>query len=197
MSIFKNIRKKMKSKDHTNDMENSAENENLTAENTPMEEALPDAKVEEIDPIAKLEAELTESRDKYLYMYSEFENYKKRVSRDRIEQSKMAGSDIFLAILPIIDDMERAIKSFENTSDVEGIKSGINLIYSKLKSTTESKGLKPMDATGKQFDPDLHDAITNIPAPSEEMKGKVVDEVERGYFLNDKVIRHAKVVVGN
>ncbi len=187
----------MKSKDHTNDMENSAENENLTAENTPMEEALPDAKVEEIDPIAKLEAELTESRDKYLYMYSEFENYKKRVSRDRIEQSKMAGSDIFLAILPIIDDMERAIKSFENTSDVEGIKSGINLIYSKLKSTTESKGLKPMDATGKQFDPDLHDAITNIPAPSEEMKGKVVDEVERGYFLNDKVIRHAKVVVGN
>ena len=82
-------------------------------------------------------------------------------------------------------------------SDVEAIKAGINLIYSKLKSTTESKGLKPMDATGKPFDADLHDAITNIPAPSPDLKGKVIDEVEKGYFLNDKVIRHAKVVVGN
>ena len=197
MSIFKNIRKKMKSKDHTGDMDNTTENENLTDESTPVEAALPDANVEETDPIAKLEAELTESRDKYLYMYSEFENYKRRVSRDRIEQSKLAGSDVFLAILPIIDDMERAIKSFESTSDVEAIKAGINLIYSKLKSTTESKGLKPMDATGKSFDPDLHDAITNIPSPSPDMKGKVIDEVEKGYFLNDKVIRHAKVVVGN
>ena len=187
----------MKSKDHKGDMDNTAENENLTDESTPMEAALPDANVEETDPIAKLEAELTESRDKYLYMYSEFENYKRRVSRDRIEQSKLAGSDVFLAILPILDDMERAIKSFESTSDVEAIKAGINLIYSKLKSTTESKGLKPMDATGKPFDADLHDAITNIPAPSPDLKGKVIDEVEKGYFLNDKVIRHAKVVVGN
>jgi molecular chaperone GrpE len=184
----------MKSKDHTGDMDNTAENENLTDETTPIEAALPDANVEEIDPIAKLEAELTESRDKYLYMYSEFENYKRRVSRERIEQSKLAGSDVFLAIL---DDMERAIKSFESTSDVEAIKAGINLIYSKLKSTTESKGLKPMDATGKAFDADLHDAITNIPAPSPDLKGKVIEEVEKGYFLNDKVIRHAKVVVGN
>ena len=187
----------MKSKDHKGDMDNTAENENLTDESTQNEGALPDANVEEVDPIAKLEAELTESRDKYLYMYSEFENYKRRVSRDRIEQSKLAGSDVFLAILPILDDMERAIKSFESTSDVEAIKAGINLIYSKLKSTTESKGLKPMDATGKPFDADLHDAITNIPAPSPDLKGKVIDEVEKGYFLNDKVIRHAKVVVGN
>ena len=177
----------MKSKDHKGDMDNTAENENLTDESTPIEASLPDANVEETDPIAKLEAELTESRDKY----------KRRVSRDRIEQSKLAGSDVFLAILPILDDMERAIKSFESTSDVEAIKAGINLIYSKLKSTTESKGLKPMDATGKPFDADLHDAITNIPAPSPDLKGKVIDEVEKGYFLNDKVIRHAKVVVGN
>ena len=178
MSIFNNIRNKMKSKDHKGDMDNTAENENLTDESTPIEASLPDANVEETDPIAKLEAELTESRDKYLYMYSEFENYKRRVSRDRIEQSKLAGSDVFLAILPILDDMERAIKSFESTSDVEAIKAGIN-------------------ATGKPFDADLHDAITNIPAPSPDLKGKVIDEVEKGYFLNDKVIRHAKVVVGN
>ena len=187
----------MNSKDHKGDMDSTAENENMTADDSPIDGVLPDAKVEEIDPIAKIEAELTESRDKYLYMYSEFENYKKRVFRDRIEQSKLAGSDVFLAVLPILDDMERAIKSFETTSDVEAIKSGINLIYSKLKLTTESKGLKPMDATGKLFDPELHDAITNIPSPTEELKGKVIDEVEKGYFLNDKVIRHAKVVVGN
>ena len=190
----------MKSKDQTHDMENGAENENMTTENTQNnqdEEALPDSTIEEVDPIAKLEAELTESRDKYLYMYSEFENYKRRVSRDRIEQSKLAGSDVFLTILPIIDDMERAIKSSENTTDVEAIKEGIKLIFSKLKSSTESKGLMPMNATGKDFNPDLHDAITNVPAPSEDMKGKVIDEVEKGYFLNDKVLRHAKVVVGN
>ncbi len=187
----------MKSKEQTNDMENNVENENLEAENSPVEELLGDAVVEEIDPIAKLEAELTVSQDKYLRMYSEFENYKRRVSRDRIEQAKLAGSDIFLTILPIIDDLERAMKSIESTNDVEAIKAGLKLIYTKLKSTTENKGLKSMDATGKVFDPELHDAITNVPAPSEAMKGKVIEEVEKGYFLNDKVIRHAKVVVGN
>jgi len=187
----------MKSKDHSPDMENNAENENLTTEKLQNEEALPDAKVEDVDPIAKLEAELTESRDKYLYLYSEFENYKRRVSRDRIEQSKLAGSDVFLAILPIIDDMERAVKSSENSSEADAIKEGVKLIFSKLKSVTESKGLKPMNATEKDFDPELHDAITNIPAPKPELKGKVIDEIEKGYFLNDKVLRHAKVVVGN
>ena len=197
MSIFNNIRNKMKSKDHTPDMESSTENENLTSENAQNEGSLPDASVEDVDPIAKLEAELTESRDKYLYMYSEFENYKRRVSRERIEQSKLAGSDVFLAVLPILDDLERAIKSSENTTDIEAIKEGMKLIFSKLKSTTESKGLKPMDATGKDFNPDLHDAITNVPAPTADLKGKVIDEVEKGYFLNDRVLRHAKVVVGN
>lgn len=187
----------MKSKDHTPDMESSTENENLTSENAQNEGSLPDASVEDVDPIAKLEAELTESRDKYLYMYSEFENYKRRVSRERIEQSKLAGSDVFLAVLPILDDLERAIKSSENTTDIEAIKEGMKLIFSKLKSTTESKGLKPMDATGKDFNPDLHDAITNVPAPTADLKGKVIDEVEKGYFLNDRVLRHAKVVVGN
>jgi molecular chaperone GrpE len=144
-----------------------------------------------------MEAELTDARDKYLRLYSDFENFKKRVSRDRIEQSKMAGSDIFLAILPVIDDFERALKSFETAKEIGPVREGINLIYSKMKSITESKGLKAMDAKGKVFDADLHDAITNVPAPSEELKGMVIEEVERGYFLNDKVIRHAKVIVGN
>jgi molecular chaperone GrpE len=180
----------MKSKEEFNsDMENTV-NPGSDAD----EQALPDATIEETDPLSKLEAELTESRDKYLRLYSEFENFKRRVSRDRIEQSKMAGSEIFLSILPVIDDLERALKSVDTKANPE--LEGFRLIFSKLKSNTESRGLKAMDATGKTFDPELHDAIANVPAPSEDMKGKVLEEVEKGYYLNDKVIRHAKVVVG-
>ncbi len=186
----------MKSKEPMNDMENGAEKEYLAADENKMEESLPDASAEEVDPIAKLESQLTQSKDQYLRLYSDFENYKKRVSRDRIELTKMAGSEIFLSILPIIDDFERAIKSIETTSDINAIKEGVQLVYSKLKSSTEAKGLIPMQTVGKNFDADFHDAITNIPAPSADLKGKVVDEVEKGYFLNDKVIRHAKVIVG-
>ena len=187
----------MKSNEPLNDTENNSESENIPSQEPEIDGILSDAKEEILDPVAKLEAELTISQDKYLRIYSEFENYKKRVSRDRIEQIKMAGSDIFLSIIPIIDDMDRAIKSIEKSTDVNAIKEGIQLIYSKLKVTTESKGLKPMNAIGKVFDVDLHDAITNVPASTEDLKGKVIDEVEKGYFLNDKVIRHAKVIVGN
>lgn len=161
------------------------------------EQSLPDAEKSESTPEAKLEVELSEARDKYLRLYSDFENYKKRVMRDRIELTKMAGADIFLAILPVMDDMERAIKAMNEKAEAEGIKEGLNLIYNKLKSTTEAKGLKAMDSIGKVFDADIHDAITNAPAPSNDMKGKVLDEIEKGYYLNDKVIRHAKVIVGN
>ncbi|MBK6837232.1 MAG: nucleotide exchange factor GrpE [Bacteroidetes bacterium] len=161
------------------------------------EAALPAAEEAELDPVAKLEVELSETKDRLLRLFSEFDNYKKRVARDRIEQNKMAGADIFLSILPIIDDLERALKSFPHTKEAESVKEGVQLIYNKIKSTTESKGLKAMDAAGKLFDADLHDAITNVPAPTEDLKGKVIEEVERGYYLNDKVIRHAKVIVGN
>lgn len=156
------------------------------------EQALPDASIEEKDPVSKIEVELTETKDRYLRLYSEFENFKKRVSKERLEQAKMAGADIFLAILPIIDDMERALKlvSSENP-EIEGFK----LIFSKLKSSTEARGLKAMESVGKVFDADLHDAIANVPAPSEDSKGKILEEVEKGYYLNDKVLRHAKVVV--
>ena len=153
------------------------------------EAALPAAEEAELDPVAKLEVELSETKDRLLRLFS--------VARDRIEQNKMAGADIFLSILPIIDDLERALKSFPQTKEAESVKEGVQLIYNKIKSTTESKGLKAMDAAGKLFDADLHDAITNVPAPTEDLKGKVIEEVERGYYLNDKVIRHAKVIVGN
>jgi molecular chaperone GrpE len=160
-------------------------------------EVLPDAETEEKDPISKLEAELTHINDKYLRLYSDFENYKRRVAKDRIEQTKMASADIFLSLLPIIDDLERALKSVDETNEKNSVIEGIKLIYSKIKSITASKGLTEMNSVGKPFDPELHDAIANIPAPSEGLKGKVVEETEKGYFLNDRVIRHAKVIVGN
>lgn len=172
-------------------------NEQPDESSSPKEEqSLPDAEKSEGSAEAKLELELSMSRDQYLRLYSDFENYKKRIARERIELSKMAGADIFLSILPVMDDMERAIKAMNETAASDAIKEGLNLIYQKLKATTEAKGLKAMDSIGKTFDADLHDAITNIPASTEDMKGKVVDEIEKGYYLNDKVIRHAKVVVG-
>lgn len=155
------------------------------------EAELPDAQVEQQDPIAKLEAEKSEMQDKYLRLVAEFENYKKRVVRDRLEQSKMAGSEILLAMLPVMDDFERALKSGQDTAANEGVQ----LIYNKMKSSLESKGVKPMAAVGMPFDAELHDAIVQAPAPSEAAKGTVLDEITKGYYLNDKVLRHAQVVV--
>ncbi|MEO5602212.1 MAG: nucleotide exchange factor GrpE [Cyclobacteriaceae bacterium] len=160
-------------------------------------ESMPDTSVEETEPTSKLEAELTIANDKYLRLYSEFENYKRRTSKERIEQSKMAGMEIFLSFLPVIDDLERALKSMDTENDLKSVKEGLNLIYSKIKNITLAQGLKEMNAKGKMFDPEIHDAIANVGAESESQKGKVIDEIEKGYFLNDKVIRHAKVIVAN
>jgi molecular chaperone GrpE len=198
------LKKNMKKKNETNPVA-EGEKEKQTDEkiNQPEteivseEQSLPDAETAEQSPVAKLEIELSETNDRLIRLYSEFDNYKKRVSRERIEMTKYAGSDILLSILPVIDDLERAIKSMSDSNNTEALKEGVNLILNKVKSITESHGLKPMESIGKDFDSDLHDAITNIPARSEDMKGKVVDEIEKGYYLNDKVIRHAKVIVGN
>jgi molecular chaperone GrpE len=191
-----------KQKEHNpvqEEMKNKEDNSTIQDEQVNMEEQnLPDAEKAEAGPEAKLEVELSEARDKYLRLYSDFENYKKRIARDRTELVKMAGADIFLSILPVMDDMERAIKAMnEADGNSTAIQEGLNLIYNKLKAITEGKGLKAMESIGKPFDPELHDAITNIPSPSVDLKGKVVDEVEKGYYLNDKVIRHAKVIVGS
>ena len=148
------------------------------------------------DELSKLKAEVADARDKYLRVYSDFDNYRKRVSKERIDLIKSAGSEIIITMLPILDDFERARKSIETTNDLSAVKEGVELIYNKLKTTLEQKGLKEMETQGTVFDTDLHDALTNAPAPSEDMKGKVLDEVQKGYFLNDKVIRHAKVVIG-
>ena len=160
-------------------------------------EGLPDAESSESGELEKLEFQVSEAKDKYLRLYSDFENYKKRVNRERIDMVKTAGQDIMASILPMLDDMERAIKAMAEAKDVNAVKEGIELVYQKMKSITEGKGLKAMDAVGKDFDADLHDAIANVPVNDQKQKGKVIEEIEKGYYLNDKVIRHAKVVVGN
>ncbi|HET6245783.1 MAG: nucleotide exchange factor GrpE [Bacteroidetes bacterium] len=152
------------------------------------------------DPQAKikeLEEKLVEQNDKFLRLYSEFDNYRKRTSKERIEVINTAGIEIISTLLPVVDDFERAIKSMDQASDIESIKEGIILIYNKLLHSLTRKGLEPMKTIGEPFDAELHEAITNIPAPSKDMVEKVVDEVEKGYLLNGKVIRYAKVVVGN
>ncbi len=151
---------------------------------------------ENVQPL-DAEAKIAELNDRYLRLYSEFDNYRKRTAKEKSDIIRSAGEDVFKAIIPTIDDFERAIKANENVDDATPIKEGITLIYNKLKATCLSKGLEPMDSVGKVFDADLMEAITHIPSPSEDMKGKVIDDVEKGYKLGDKVIRFAKVVVGN
>lgn len=142
----------------------------------------------------KLKDELAEFKDKYLRLYSEFDNFRKRTSKEKLDLILNANEQLLVALLPIVDDFERASKASEETQDVQGYK----LIQDKFNKSMEKYGVKIMDVgVGSDFDPDLHEAITQIPAPDEKLKGKVVDVVEKGYLLNDKVIRYAKVVVGN
>ena len=157
----------------TTDKELNEEQKAQAAENLE-ENAYENAGEEDI--VSKLQAELAESKDKFLRLYSDFDNYKKRVARERIELINSAGTELISATLPILDDFERATKSLEQTEDIEVLKEGLNLIYIKLKSMLEQKGLKSMESLGQSFNTDLHDAITQAPAPSEDMKGKVIDE---------------------
>jgi molecular chaperone GrpE len=147
--------------------------------------------------INDLEKKIAEEKEKYLRLYSEFDNYRKRSIRERNDLTKTAGEEFFKAVLPVIDDFERALKAADKTGDVNAIAEGVQLIYSKFKSILKQRGLEEMEASGKTFDADVMEAITSIPAPNEDLKGKVVDEIEKGYSLNGKVIRYAKVVIGN
>jgi len=142
------------------------------------------------------EDKFNELNDKYLRLYSEFDNYRKRTSKERLELFKTAGQDIITDLLPVLDDFDRAIHNLENDDHNESVQTGVNLIYNKFKNILEGKGLKHFVSIEEMFDPEIHEAITKIPAPNKKMKGKVVDEIEKGYKLNDKVIRFAKVVVG-
>lgn len=145
--------------------------------------------------LGSLKAKIDELNDKFLRQAAEFDNFRRRNAKERIELTQTAGREVIVDLLDVLDDCDRAQKQLDNTTDIKQIKEGVQLVFSKLRNTLSSKGLKPMDTKGKEFTADLHEAITEIEA-GDKMKGKVVDEVQKGYYLNDKIIRYAKVVVG-
>jgi len=140
---------------------------------------------------------VNELNDKYLRLYSEFDNFRKRTFKEKIESSRTASEEVIKELLPVLDDFDRAIASMASTDNIEAIKEGEQLIHAKMKAIFSSKGLKEIKSIGEDFNTDFHEAITSIPAPSEEMKNKVVDEIQKGYTLHDKVIRFSKVIIGS
>lgn len=145
--------------------------------------------------LAKVQAELDSKSKEYLFLAAEFDNYRKRTLKEKAEIIKNGGENVLKGLLPIVDDFERGLKAAESDSDAKSVLEGMTLIYNKLIKFMESMGVKSMNTTGESFDPDLHEAIAQVPAPSEDMKGKVLDTVQKGYMINDKVLRHAKVAV--
>lgn len=141
--------------------------------------------------------EVAELKDKYLRLLAEFENYKRRTTKERADLFKSANQELMVALLPVLDDFERARQHTKDATNAQAVRDGLDIVYNKLSKTLQQKGLKPMESTGATFDSELHEAITQIPAPTADQRGRVIDEVERGYYLNDKVLRHAKVVLGS
>ncbi|EJF11292.1 MULTISPECIES: nucleotide exchange factor GrpE [Pontibacter] len=187
----------MSEKDIKKEQENTELEDNTanTEENNGQEQA--EETVEETGSETKAEAELAEMKDKYIRLMAEFENFRRRTAKERMDLLKTANEDLMSELLPVLDDMERARQSMEATKDVDAMLQGLELVFHKLKHVTQLKGLKPIVINaGDDFDSDLHEAVTQIPAPSEELKGKIVDVIEKGYTLNEKVIRFAKVIIG-
>lgn len=151
--------------------------------------------IAEESELEKLKEAVEEEKNKYLYLMAEFDNFRRRTAKERVDLIQTAGKDVIVSLLEVVDDAERAETELSKTLDAKELE-GVKLVFHKLRSILQSRGLKPMNAKGKDFDADQHEAITEIPAPSDELKGKVVDEIEKGYLLNDKIIRFAKVVVG-
>jgi molecular chaperone GrpE len=176
--------------------DNLGQNEEKTDTSTSSSETENAGKTEEKKD-GDLSVKFNELNDKYLRLYSEFDNYRKRTHKEKVDYLKTANEEVLKAIIPVIDDFERAIKANESVNDVEAVKAGLLMICHKLKNAAQQKGLTPFESKGEAFNADLMEAITHVPAPSEDMKGKVVDELEKGYKLGDKVIRFAKVVVGS
>lgn len=186
-----------KEKEQSQQPENMAENTVNQEQVEGNESELESIQTEDAAPVESNDAESIQSeKEKYLRLYSEFENFRRRTTKERLEWMQNASKDMIEAVLPVVDDMERALSALKNAGDSTASE-GMELIFKKLYGILERKGLKPMNAKGEDFNPDLHEAVTQFAAPSPELVGKVIDEVEKGYFLNDKVLRFAKVVVGN
>ena len=176
--------------------ETQTEAQNAEVESQNAEEEQPAKEETPEDKIAALQAELEKSQKESLFLMAEFDNYRKRTVKEKAELIKNGGEKAMLGLLPVIDDFERAIDAIDKSSDVEGLKEGVDLIYNKFMKYLESQQVKPMESTGTDFDADIYEAVTTFPAPDESMKGKVIDTVQKGYTINEKVLRHAKVVVG-
>ncbi|TAE36028.1 MAG: nucleotide exchange factor GrpE [Sphingobacteriales bacterium] len=151
---------------------------------------------ESISEEEKLKAEVATLNDKFIRLYAEFDNFKRRTQKERTDLLKTANKEVIVAMLPVLDDFERAEKALANVTDVAAVKEGIAIVHHKLKNILAQKGLTEMEAIGQPFDADVHEAITSIPSPSEDGKGKVLDQMEKGYLLNQKVVRFAKVIIG-
>lgn len=145
---------------------------------------------------AKLKAQLEEQKDKYMRLFAEFDNFKRRNARERIELIQTAGKEVITSLLDVLDDTDRAEKQMQETDDAEQIKKGVSLVFNKLRKTLKAKGLEAMESIGKEFDVEKHEAITEIPVEDKKLKGKIVDDIQKGYYLNDKLIRFAKVILG-
>lgn len=182
---------------HKNSETSDGQKEDSTSENAATEDNQAEApKVGELSVEEKLQQELDAKDDKYLRLFAEFENYKRRTSKERIELFKTASQDVMQSMLPVLDDFDRAMLEIKKSKD-ESLVEGIELINNKLRETLKNKGLEVMPVNaGDTFDSELHEAITQIAAPSEDMKGKIIDVVEKGYTLGDKIIRYPKVVTG-
>ena len=152
--------------------------------------------VAEESEMEQLKNELQEQKDKYIRLMAEFDNFRRRTAKERLELVQTAGKDVIVSMLDVLDDCDRAEKQIQGTEDIKLVKEGVLLVFNKMRSSLQAKGLKEMKSVHEEFDVEKHEAITEIPSPSEDLKGKVIDEVQKGYYLNDKIIRFAKVVVG-
>ena len=173
---------------------NTENTESAEAEKT--EEAVQEEEAEELDPLEKAQAELAEMKNQLLYKAAEFENYRKRTLKERAELILNGGEKVITAILPVLDDMERAIANGSKTEDSQVLREGMELIYQKFVKTLEAQGVSKIETKDADFDTDLHEAVAMVPGMGDDKKGKVIDCLQEGYKLNDKVIRHAKVAVG-
>jgi len=179
--------------DAASDSQNVVGDEKMSDENNIADKS---ADQIEVNSIEQIQTQLEDMKDKYLRLSAEFDNYRKRSLREKMDLTKYASEEVLQSILPVFDDFERAMKSTDSSTDIEAIKQGLHLITGKFSDFLKSKGVVEIEAIGKEFNTDIHEAITKIPVQDEGMKGKVVDVVQKGYMLNDKVIRYSKVVIG-
>ncbi|GAA0523327.1 nucleotide exchange factor GrpE [Chitinophaga japonensis] len=185
-----------KEKDIQTDSQDTANGQQPAAEENNAGGNVQAEKAPEEGELEKKQQELNEIRDKYLRLVAEFDNFRKRTAKERVELIQTANKEVILAMLDVLDDCDRAYRQLETATDIDAMRDGVVLVFNKLKSTLQAKGLRPMESMHEEFNPDMHEAITEIPAPAEDLKGKVIDELQKGYYLNDKLIRYAKVVVG-